>query len=227
MKKKSIKQHIINSSKSFCCGLPRNNQSIKSAFFEEDILYDNDCNPVDHVSMDSICRNCLKLSHPTLYDSLLKLKQMNQYIKSLPKNNRQRIINNAKTRKNRIIQFNQRTNRANVIYLSYVPVPITDPRFLLEAPINESKCKVISKPNTIKFKPNTIKKETIQSITVNQSDSNEYEESFIEFNANLAIVRGFGNYWKVIYKNDDSTIEDLTNWIPYGAAYAQASELAA
>ena len=113
---KAIKQHIINDKNSFCCGLKRNNSNIKTAFFEDDILYDNECNPVTFESMNNICRNCLKLSHPTLFNDLLNEKAIIDYRNSLPKSNRERMKRKQVNRMKRNESFNR---KHNVIYFSY------------------------------------------------------------------------------------------------------------
>lgn len=229
---KAIKQHIINKGNKLVCGLTLNDR-IKTAFIDpnDGILYDTDCNPVTHKNMDSICTNCLKLYHPNHYNELIADRKYEAYKESLPKTNRIRARRKAINRRKHNIAI---PADPNVIHLPFIPVPITNPRLLLPAPATESKCKVIAKPEkkakAIKPMPKAkhIPAETIIELTepVNVP-MDDTEAAFIQFNPQLAIVRGFGNFWKVIWMNDDSTIEDLTSWIPYAAAMNEASELAA
>jgi hypothetical protein len=225
MGKKAIKQHIIGNSNQYFCGLTIK-PHIKSSFIdpEDNILYNYDCNPINHKNMDCLCINCLKLGLPELYNKLLNDKAIESFRSSLPKSNRERKRLKSINRNKRC--DSRKSKPFNVIYLGYNPIiekPIMDPSRLL--PLPESFQKKESKKKESKKKAMAKTKEPIIELTEIVND--QLEDSFIEFGNQVAIVRGFGNYWKVIYKNDDSTIEDLSDWIPYAAAMNEAQQLVA
>ena len=220
MKKGIKKQHIINDSNSYCCGLNRNNVNVKSAFYFEDVLYLNDSTEVNHSNYELICRNCLKLCHPTLFNDLLNEKELIEYKKSLPKSNRERFNRNANKRNERI---EKRLNQYdNVIYLgmneSLPDKPIMNPAQLL--PMPES---IIELSDEIQVQSDEL-------ITASQVESIEteidYEESFIEFTDGIALIRGFGNQWSVVF-NDNGSTESLSHFMPYEEAMNEVKGLLA
>jgi len=224
MGKKAIKQHIKSNGNRFYCGLNARNR-IKDAFIdpEDNQLYSYEGELIDHSNMHLICTNCLKLGFPELHNRLLNDKAIESFRNSLPKSNRERKRLKSINRNKRC--DSRKSKPFNVIYLGYNPIiekPIMDPSRLL--PLPESFQKKESKKQS-KKKAMAKTKEPIIELTEIVND--QLEDSFIEFGNQVAIVRGFGNYWKVIYKNDDSTIEDLSDWIPYAAAMNEAQQLVA
>lgn len=234
---KSMKLHIDNDGKNYVCGL-KIRKTIPEAVFDKNTLIElNTGEPITYNNINVVCRNCIKLFHPTYLNDQLIKKELDEYKASLPKSNRERAKRNSMKRRNRNKAL--KTKALNVIQLPFVPVPNNKPISGLLVDYNwrnlDKQAKIIEKPKqsiknqkSIKTNKKDINNKPIQSdeiISIETKTNELYEDAFIQFNEDCAMVRGFDNYWKVIIKNNDGTIEDLSNWLEYDICITEAKEL--
>ena len=228
--KKGMKLHIDNGKGSYVCGLNVKNHIPEAVWDDEEkALFTMQGDPINHTNMDCVCINCMKLFHPTYLNDLLNEKAIIEYKESLPKTNRQRSRLNAKKRLNR----NKALKSKNVIQLPFVPVPVKPIALIEDKEYRnmDKKAKIIKSSKSIKPKKQSIKPveekpiELTEIVSVNMND--EMEDSFIQYNEGLAMVRGFGNQWMIVLQDKTNGTESLTDWINYNEAVAMINDLIA
>lgn len=255
---KIIKEHIIETNgKSFVCGSKFNSNKKQSfiALFVEGILYNSNLERVTYKNMDTICLNCLKQSHPTLWSDLLNQKAIAEFKATLPKNNFERVQLDKENRKQQNKQAAIDLSKT-IFFKSYFqaekfltdnPVPITEPTRLL--PLPESfNCKdfqlIFPKDETGKpLKEYQLISQTfdldynkpvsdytwnnpIEGQVVEEETNELVEDALIQFNEKIHMVHGIGNHWQVISYNENGQSESITDWIDYDAAYEEAIQWA-
>lgn len=200
------KEHIVNNKTHYVCGL-KINSKLPEAFINDGILFNSNIEKITFVNMKGICQKCLQLFHPTYKDDLINERKRLEYKMSIPTNKRNRQLKGAIKRKS--IKSNLIAPK-NVIYLPYKPIPIRDTKRLIE------------------YKPHSdiLIDDSIISITPNKETEIIYEDTFIQFNNGLAMIKGFNNQWQIILSENNKT-ESLTDWLDYNTALKEIKSLAA
>lgn len=241
--KKELKKHLFNEvSFRYHCGKKINSNDI-SIDIDEKTYYDGkSINPIGIELLDMVCQSCFKLGYPELY-AQLKAKQ------SIPKGNRNKLNSKHQFKCKRYVgnvielPWTPMPITDPALLIDYKPAksipaaksnPIpnkqsnSSPKHSKQS-IKANNQALANNPRIKQSKSKSIddsgiKRETIVEYKYKSNKPNSITENFIQFENELAIVKGFNDNWMVICQTNGIT-ERLTDFIPFQLAIAEIVDL--